>query len=373
MAGKVVADFSPTSVIPSGCKHRSHSPLQLSRIEILVAGSTERHVVGLILYQQIGLSRGMRLVTRQTIYWSHYLARSRGIHQIRNRVTIHRVSHAKFQGQRYNSVLREVVFGKFHASVEDCNQVLGLQFFRIPLWPMAFEAEGVRSTGAQQVVIVPAVWSVAGGASLLECRLVAIWFLACVRDIAVAAQADIDGIRLRKSWLTAGVRAVTIRAIAGGAGMLNLCGVDQLSLIVMAGYAQSLGIGLRENDFPVLGRSVADLALLVGERWVGKLGHQLGSSGLVRIVAAYAVRSLEGLVLVRLLQVSILHIMAVDAEGRGRLGQVIVELYLAYLAGFVRGVARVAAHIEGSMAAAFLGNIQAGIVAAQAEIFFLIS
>lgn len=328
-----------------------------------MARSAERHVVGLVLHQQIGLSRGMRLVTSQTIHWSQYLARSRGIHQIRNRVTIHRVSHAKFQGQRYYSVLREVVFGKFHASVEDRNQVLGLKLFRIPLRPMAFEAEGVRSTGPQQVIVVSAVRSVTSGASLLECRLVAIRFLACVCDIRVAAQADIDGICLGKSGLTAGVRAVTIRAVARRAGMLNLGCVDQLGFIVMAGHAQSFDVGLRENDFPVLGWSVADLALLVGERWVGKLGHQPASRGLVRIVTAHAVRSFEGLILVRLLQVSTLHIMAVDTERRGSFGQVIIELRLTYLAGFVRGVAGVAAHIESGVAAAFLGNVQAGIVA----------
>jgi hypothetical protein len=166
---------------------------------------------------------------------------------------------------------------------------------------------------------------------------------------------------------------VAIRAIAGSAGMLNLRGVDQLGFIVMAGYAQSLDIGLRENDFPVFCRSVADLALLIGERGMRELGHQFGSRGLMRIVAADAVRSFEGLVLVRLLQVSTLHIMAVDAESRRSFGQVIIKLRFPHLAGLMRGVASVAAHIEGGMAAPFLGNIQAGVVAAQAEVFFLIS
>ena len=76
-----------------------------------------------------------------------------------------------------------------------------------------------------------------------------------VCDIAVAAQADIDRIRLGKSRLPAGVRAVAIGAIARGSRMLNFCCLDQLGFIVVAGYAQSLGIGLRENYFPVFGRS----------------------------------------------------------------------------------------------------------------------
>lgn len=223
------------------------------------------------------------------------------------------------------------------------------------------------------MIVVSTMRRVACGTPLFECRLVAIRFLTSICDIAVAAQTDIDRICLGKSRLTAGVRAVTIRAIAGSAGMLNLCRVDQFGFIVMAGYAQSFDIGLRENHFPVLGRSVADVTLLVGERWMRKLGHQLGSSGFVRIVTADAVRSFEGLVLVRLLQVGTLHIMAVDTKCRRSFSQVIIELRLTHLARLVRGVASVATHIERGMAAAFLGNIQASVVAAQAQVFFLIS
>ena len=49
-----------------------------------------------------------------------------------------------------------------------------------------------------------------------------------------------------------------------------------------------------------------------------------------------------------------------------------VELGLANLARFVGDVASLAAHVEGRMAAAFLRHVFTGLVAAQAEILFLV-
>ncbi len=106
-----------------------------------MAGLAECHVVRLILDQQIGLRRRMRLVASQAIHWSRYLARNRRIHQIRNRVAIHREPHAKLQRQRHHSVPGEVVFGKFYAAIKDGNQVLGLQLLRIPIGPVALQAQ----------------------------------------------------------------------------------------------------------------------------------------------------------------------------------------------------------------------------------------
>lgn len=82
----------------------------------------------------------MRLVTGQTVHWSHHLSRNRGVHQIRNRVTIHRMPHTKFQGQRYNLVLDEVVFGQLYASIEDGDHVLGFHFPRIAIGSVALQA-----------------------------------------------------------------------------------------------------------------------------------------------------------------------------------------------------------------------------------------
>jgi hypothetical protein len=92
----------------------------------------------------------------------------------------------------------------------------------------------------------------------------------------------------------------------------------------------------------------------------------------MRIVATHAICLLEWLVVMRFLQVSALHVMAINTQRRWSFGQVIIELWLPNFARFVRGVASVAAHIEGRMSAAFLRNIYAGVVAAQAEVLFLV-
>ena len=98
----------------------------------------------------------------------------------------------------------------------------------------------------------------------------------------------------------------------------------------------------------------------------------------MRVVALDAIGRGEWLVLVRLLQVGALDVMTVKAQRWRRFGEVIVELdfaerYFADRACFVRGVAGVAAHVEGGVAAAFGGDIEAGGVASKAEIFFLVA
>lgn len=106
---------------------------------------------------------------------------------------------------------------------------------------------------------------VTSGATLRECWLVMVRLLPRIGDIAVAGQADIDGVGFGQAWLPAGVGAVAVGAVAGGAGMRNFGGFDPLGYIVVAGDAEGLDVGLREHDFPVFGGRVADFALLVGE------------------------------------------------------------------------------------------------------------
>jgi len=103
-----------------------------------------------------------------------------------------------------------------------------------------------------------------------------------------------------------------------------------------------------------------------------ELGHQLWSGGLVRVVARQAIRLGKGLVAVRLLQIGAVRIVAVETKCRSRLGQVEVEFCFANLASLMCGMAGVAAHIEGRVTAAFLWYIDADLVAAQAQILFLI-
>ena len=222
------------------------------------------------------------------------------------------------------------------------------------------------------MIVLAAVRLMAGGAALLERGLMVVRLLCLIGDIAVTAEANIDRIGFRKSWLAAGVRTVAVGAVSRRTGMRNFRRVDQLGFIVVAGHAQRLGIGLRQHDFSIFRRSVADFALLVGKRRMRELRHQLGCGRLVRIMAAHAVGRLKWLVLMRFLQVCTLYIVAIDAKRRRRLGEVIVELRLAHLARLVRRVARFAAHVEGGMPAALLRNVDADLVATQTKIFFLI-
>lgn len=93
----------------------------------------------------------------------------------------------------------------------------------------------------------------------------------------------------------------------------------------------------------------------------------------MRVMAGQAIRLVKGLILVRLLQLCALGIVAVEAECRGGLRQMEIKLGLPHFAGLVGGVASVATHVEGRVPAALCRNIQAGLVAAQAEVLFLVA
>ena len=93
----------------------------------------------------------------------------------------------------------------------------------------------------------------------------------------------------------------------------------------------------------------------------------------MRIVAAHAIGGFKRLVLVSLLQVRAFYVMASDTKFGHSLGKMEVELGLADLSGFVGNVTTVAAHIERGVPAAFLGYVQTGFMATQAEIFFSVT
>ena len=81
----------------------------------------------------------------------------------------------------------------------------------------------------------------------------------------------------RSAWGSpgaAGVRIVALGAIARRARMLHFRLLDLLGLIGVAGDANLLGVGLRQDDFAVLRRLVADVALLFGKRRM----HELAAS-----------------------------------------------------------------------------------------------
>ena len=93
----------------------------------------------------------------------------------------------------------------------------------------------------------------------------------------------------------------------------------------------------------------------------------------MRVVTGQAIRRAEGLILMRLLQPSVLHVVAVQTKRRNRLGQMesIVEGQLC--TGLVRDMAGVASHVERRVTASLLWNIHALVVAGEAEIVFLIA
>ena len=163
---------------------------------------------------------------------------------------------------------------------------------------------------------------------------------------------------------------MAIGAVAGSAGMRHLGGVDELGLVVMAGYADCFGVRLRQHDFSVFRRSVAGIAAPGLEGRMHELHHQLGRRGLMGIVALHAVGGGERLTLMRFLQVSILGIVAIEAERRRRFGQMELVVHGRFGAGFVGNVAGVTAHVERGMAAALLWRVHSGLVATEAEVLF---
>src|ERR1039458_3568912 len=90
-------------------------------------------------------------------------------------------------------------------------------------------------------------------------------------------------------------------------------------------------------------------------------------------MAGQAIGFVEGLVVVRLLQVRTLRVVAVQAKGRRRLGQMEIKFDLADLAGLVGDVASVATHVKRSVSTAFRRNVCTLVMAGEAEVVLLIA
>src|ERR1700749_3506399 len=108
----------------------SSTPALLPLRQVLVTAGTELHVVGLVLHQQVGLRRRMRLVTRQAIELRDHLRRVARIDHIGYRVPLDRMAASVLQRQYHDLVLAEIVFWQLHSPVEDRDQVIGFQFLR---------------------------------------------------------------------------------------------------------------------------------------------------------------------------------------------------------------------------------------------------
>ena len=90
-------------------------------------------------------------------------------------------------------------------------------------------------------------------------------------------------------------------------------------------------------------------------------------------MALDAVSVTKRLPLVRLDQICGSRVVAVHAQRRGGLGQVIIELNFALLPDFMRHMAGGTSHVKGGMAAAILGNIQSLCMASEAKILIFLA
>src|SRR4051812_5266162 len=91
------------------------------------------------------------------------------------------------------------------------------------------------------------------------------------------------------------------------------------------------------------------------------------------IVTLNAIGVREGLVLMCLLNRRVFRIVTIDAERGSCLGQMIVELLFPFFTDLVGHVTGGASHVEGSMTAAVLCDVQALRVAIEAEIHALLA
>ena len=91
------------------------------------------------------------------------------IGHIGDRMAFDRMAASELQGQHHHFILCEIVVGQFHAAVEiwlstcSASRFLGCRIRAVTL-----EAKAIRILRTQQMIVRPAVWLVAGSASLLK-------------------------------------------------------------------------------------------------------------------------------------------------------------------------------------------------------------
>ena len=221
---------------------------------------------------------------------------------------------------------------------------MALQAQRVPLRPEKF-------------LSFSAVGLVASGAALHKRRLVMHLFLRQVRDVHMATQANLHAIGFRQSRELACVGIVAIRAISRSTGVLHFRSFNLLGFLVVARDAERLRVRLCQHDLPIFCRCMADFALLVCKWWMRKLGQKLWHGGLVRVMALHAVGGAKRLVLMRLLQAFVFGVVAVDAQCRWALGQVVIEFRITRRAGLVGHMASLAAHVQRGVSATLLWHV----------------
>src|SRR5258706_239308 len=206
--------------------------------------------------------------------------------------------------------------------------------------------------------MIAAVRIVASGTALFERGLMQNGLAMQFSLIGVTGETDIDCVRFEKSVSRACVRAVAIGAVSSGAWMLHFGGFDLLCLFRMTTHAQLPNGRLDQHHFPVLGGSMTAFALHFLEGLVNKSLQQFGVGGLVRVVAAQAIRFLKWQVAVRVGQRGVRDIMAIQAQTGRRFREMENAVHL--FAVPVARVATVATHVEGGVTAAPRRYIQSG-------------
>ena len=96
-----------------------------------MAGGAKCHIVRLILHQQVGLGRRMRLVAGQAVDLLINLAGVGRVHHVADGMPHNRVAASILQRQHDDFVLDEVVIRQLHRAVEDGHHVLGLELLRL--------------------------------------------------------------------------------------------------------------------------------------------------------------------------------------------------------------------------------------------------
>ncbi len=227
---------------------------------------------------------------------------------------------------------------------------------------MTLHAERSRVRGPKKMLIISAMRLMTSGASLLEGGLVKMGLLMLFSLIRMAGKAGIHRVRLDESRSLSRVRIVAGNALTLGAGVLDFRGLDSFGLLIMAGDAQRPRIGLRQNDFAVFRFRVTGVAGIAFERSVNELLHQLGACGLMRVMTGGAVCVRKRLAVMSFDQCGVFYVVTVSTKCRDGFLQVVIEFLFAKFAGFVNGVAGIAATVERGVPAALVGNVYAGVM-----------
>ncbi len=275
---------------------------------------------------------------------------------------------------RQHNDFAEIVVRHLHLAIEDRNQVLTLQLYRLlGIRTMALQAQRVWGLGAKEVKVLVAMRVMTDAAALLESWLMGMRLFSLFGLVGVASETNGNRIRLGKIRRVAGMRVMTISAITRRSWMLNFGLFDLLPLLGVASQADLLRSCGSQYHLAALGRGMAGITLPSCERHMGELSHQLLTGRLMRIMTGEAIRLLKRLPLVRLGKRGILSIVAVDAERRSIFRQVVIKFAHPALPSLVHYMAGVASHIQCRVTTAILWNIKSYTVAAQAKIGFLVS